>query len=213
MARSSDAVFPLSLVRDKTFQMRQLRRVLWLSLFFIVQTTLLLGVFYHNLLGELVEGTAPLLFASEDIALLNERVPDLGTVMMRWLMTMLAINAVVTAAIGIYILRKLGNPILAIRRALNEIGAGNLNVRLRTGDAREFNELCTALNSALEQIQLKVEEAREQTRILERLDQQPPPDAEDVQQALANCRNVLTFFSHCKIDDSGRTAANGQGRG
>jgi len=210
MARSSDAVFPLSLIRDKTFQMRQLRRVMWLSLFFIVQSTLLLGVFYHNLLGELVEGTAPLLFASEDMALLNERIPDIGTVMMRWLMAMLLINAVMTALIGVYILRKLGNPILAIRRALNEIGAGNLNVRLRTGDAREFNELCLALNSALEQIQVKIEAAREETRILESLDQQPPPEAEDVQQALANCRNVLTYFSHGKVDVDEQDAANGQ---
>ena len=47
MARSSDAAFPLSLVRDKTFQMRQVRRVLLLTLFFIVQSTIVLGVFYH----------------------------------------------------------------------------------------------------------------------------------------------------------------------
>ena len=50
MARSSDAAFPLSLVRDKTFQMRQVRRVLLLTLFFIVQSTIVLGVFYHCLL-------------------------------------------------------------------------------------------------------------------------------------------------------------------
>ena len=148
MARSSDAAFPLSLVRDKTFQLRQVRRVLLLAGFFIVQSTLLLGVFWHNLLGDMVAGNAPLLFASEDLRLLAERIPSTGTVMGEWLVAMLAVNAVVTGTLCLWILRRLGNPILAIRRALNEIGDGNLDVRLRTGDAHEFNELTVALNRA-----------------------------------------------------------------
>jgi len=209
MARSSDAVFPLSLVRDKTFQMRQIRRVLWLTLFFVVQSTIILGVFYHYLLGELVQGTAPLLFASEDLQLLNESVPTTKEVMMRWVIIMLAINAVITTAIGVYIMRKLGNPLLAIRRALNELGDGNLNVRLRSGDAREFSDLSEALNRALEQIQSKIEQARQETRILDMLEQQPRPDAVEVEQALANCRDVLNFFNQGKVADDQRPAANG----
>jgi len=209
MARSSDAVFPLSLVRDKTFQMRQIRRVLWLTLFFIVQSTIILGVFYHYLLGEIVQGTAPLLFASEDLQLLSESVPSTKDVMMRWVVVMLAINALLTCAIGVYIMRKLGNPLLAIRRALNEMGDGNLNVRLRSGDAREFADLSEALNRALETIQSKVEEARQETRILETLEQQPRPDAQEVEQALSNCRDVLNFFNQGKVADDERPAANG----
>ncbi len=209
MARSSDAVFPLSLIRDKTFQMRQIRRVLWLTLFFIVQSTIILGVFYHYLLGELVQGTAPLLFASEDLQLLNESVPSTKEVMMRWVVIMLGINALITCAIGVYIMRKLGNPLLAIRRALNELGDGNLNVRLRSGDAREFADLSDALNRALEQVQSKVEEARQETRILDTLDQQPEPSPEEVEQALANCRDVLNFFNEGKVAEEQRPAANG----
>ena len=209
MARSSDAIFPLSLIRDKTFQMRQIRRVLWLTLFFVVQSTIILGVFYHFLLGELVAGTAPLLFASEDLQLLNESVPSTKEVMMRWVIIMLGINAVITCAIGVYIMRKLGNPLLAIRRALNELGDGNLNVRLRSGDAREFSDISEALNRALEQIQTKVEEARQETRILDTLEQQPRPDALEVEQALANCRDVLNFFNQGKVTDEQRPAANG----
>ena len=74
----------------------------------------------------------------------------------KWLVAMLAVNAVVTGALCVWILRRLGNPILAIRRALNEIGDGNLEVRLRTGDAREFNELTVALNRALEEVQGRI---------------------------------------------------------
>jgi len=209
MARSSDTVFPLSLIKDKAFQMRQIRRVLWLTLFFIVQSTIVLGVLYHYLLGEIVQGTAPLLFASEDLQLLTESVPTTRDVMMRWVFVMLGINALLTCAIGVYIMRKLGNPLLAIRRALNELGDGNLDVRLRSGDSQEFAELSDALNRALEQIQNKIEEARQQTRILDTLEQQPRPDAKEVEQALSNCRDVLNFFNQGKVSNEQRPAANG----
>lgn len=194
MARSSDARFPMSLLRDKNFQMRQIRRVLLLSLFFILQSTLLLGVFYYSFLGNLVAGNAPLLFASEDMGLLSESIPDLGTVLGRWLLVMLLVNAVVTTLIAVYILRRLGNPILAIRRALNEIGDGNLNVRLRSDDSREFSELCDALNRALEQVQSRISEARALTRVVDTLDNQPPPEEQDVKQAMKACRDVLSYF-------------------
>ncbi len=206
MARSSDAIFPLSLVKDKSFQLRQIRRVLWICLFFVVQSTLLLGIFYHNLLGGIVEGTAPLMFASEEMQSLSERVPTAGAVMGKWMLWMLALNAVVTLAIAVYILRKLGNPMLAMRRALTEIGNGNLDVRLRTGDATEFSELSTALNSALEQIQRHIEQARKETQLLDALDQQPVPDPEELKKALLNCRTALNYFD--VIDDADRPAAN-----
>lgn len=209
MARSSDAVFPLSLVKDKAFQMRQIRRVLWLTLFFVVQSTIVLGLFYHYLLGEMVAGTAPLLFASEDLQMLTESVPSTKEVMMRWIFIMLGINAMVTIAIGVYIMRKLGNPLLAIRRALNELGDGNLGVRLRAGDSHEFSELSEALNRALEQIHGKIEEARQQTRIVDSLEQQPRPDAEQIEQALINCRDVLGFFDKGTVVNDEQPAANG----
>jgi len=209
MARSSDAVFPLSLVRDKTFQMRQIRRVLWLTLFFIVQSTIVLGIFYHYMLGQMVEGTAPLLFASEDLQLLSESVPSAKEVMMKWVLVMLGINALITGVIGVYIMRKLGNPLLAMRRALNEIGDGNIDVRLRSGDGREFADLTEALNRAVEQIQVKIEAARQETRILDTLDQQPKPNAEELENALTNCRDALNFFNQGKVSDETRPAANG----
>lgn len=194
MARSSDAAFPMSLVRDKAFQLRQIRRVLALTLFFIVQSTLVLGIFYHLFLGKLVEGNAPLLFASEDIGAISEAIPPMGTVLGQWLVVMLVINAVVTTGLAVYIMRRLGNPILAIKRALNEIGDGNLDVRLRVNDSREFGELSEALNRALEQVQAKIGEARALTRVIETLENQPLPDEVDVVKALTECRDVLSYF-------------------
>ena len=206
MARSSDAAFPLSLVRDKAFQIRQIRRVLALTLFFIVQSTLVLGIFYHLFLGRLVEGNAPLLFASEDMGAISEAIPPLGTVLGQWLVVMLVINAVVTTGIAVYILRRLGNPILAIKRALNEIGDGNLDVRLRINDSREFGELCEALNRALEQVQGKIGEARTITRVIDTLDNQPLPDDVDVVKAMIECRDVLSYFDQRTAENDERQA-------
>lgn len=194
MARSSDACFPLSLFRDKTFQLRLIRQIAVMATLFIVQSTIVLGVFYYSFLGRLVAGNAPLLFASEDMAGLGDTIPSMGNVLGWWLVVMLLINGLVTAMIGTYILRKLGNPILAIKRALNEIGDGNLSVRLRTDDNQEFNELCVALNRALEQVNGKITEARELTKVLDTLDDQPLPDNESVVKAMRDCRDVLTYF-------------------
>jgi len=208
MTRSSDAAFPLSIIRDQSFQLRQIRRVLLLTIFFIVQSTLVLGVFYHQLLGKLVEGTSPLLFASEELAHLNERIPSITSVMSQWLIVMLVINAIISGALAVYIMRRLGNPMLAIRRALVDIGNGNLDVRLRSGDASEFGELSEALNGALESVQGKIEEARRSTSIAESLDQQPPPDAEDVRRALIDCHAALTYFDGDKVGIENQSAAN-----
>lgn len=206
MARSSDAAFPMSLVRDKTFQLRQIRRVLALTLFFILQSTLILGVFYHTFLGNLVAGNAPLLFASEDMGGIGDAIPPMSSVLVQWLVVMLLVNALVCGAIAVYIMRRLGSPILAIRRVLNEIGDGNLDVRLRTNDAQEFNELCVALNRALEQVQSKISEAQAITREVASLDQQPAPDQESVREAIVRCHNVLSYFDHNKPADNDETA-------
>ena len=210
MARSSDAAFPLSLIRDRVFQLRQIRRVMLLTLFFIAQSTLVLGIFYHSFLGRLVAGNAPLLFASEDLGAMAEAVPALSTVLGQWLAVMLVLNAIVTTVIAVYILRKLGNPILAIKRALNEIGDGNLNVRLRVNDSREFGELCEALNRALEQVHGKINEARELTRVIDELDDQPQPSEQTLRKAITECRDVLSYFDEKQAgnDESARRNAS-----
>lgn len=194
MSRSSDASFPMSLFRDKTFQLRLIRRIALMATLFIIQSTIVLGVFYYSFLGNLVAGNAPLLFASEDMGGLGDAIPSMSSVLGWWLAVMLIINGLVTAVIGTYVLRKLGNPILAIKRALNEIGDGNLSVRLRTDDNREFNELCIALNRALEQVNGKISEARELTKVLDTLDDQPMPDEKTVLKAMEDCRDVLKYF-------------------
>ena len=182
MARSSDSAFPLALLRDRTFQAREVRRVIKLSLIYLAVTTLLVGVFYHQMLGRLLEGMAPLLFVSEDMALAAEAIPSLGSVLGKWMLAMLAINVVITVALGTYITRKLGQPLLAIKRSLREVSDGNLDVRLRASDNRDFGELASELGSAMQRVRKHVAEAKAGL------------ENDSAEEAVVECRAALDWF-------------------
>jgi len=199
MARSSDSNFLVAILRDKTFQAREIRRVIKLSLVYLLITTAMLGLFYNHMLGELTSGSSPLLFASEDMNLVNEAVPPLGTVLLRWLIAMMVVNVILTMALGVYITRKLGHPLLAIRRALREVAAGNLNVRLRETDNSEFSELSNELQNALTVVRNQVSEAK--ASIAE-------ADNADVETALKNAQSALNYFRVSAEGSSSNDSSN-----
>ena len=213
LARSSDSNFFLSLLRDKTFQAREIRRVIFLSAIYLLVTTVLVGLFYHAILGKLIAGASPLFFVSEDMELFNEALPGMATVLGRWVIAMLVVNVIITMAIGTYILRKLGHPILAIKRALREIGEGDLNVRLRATDDKEFGEIADGLNSAMERIRTHVAEAKTEIANLTELKDSPAANASDINEALENCHAALSYFNveQRTADDSDASEATAQG--
>lgn len=201
MARSSDSIFPLSILRDKTFQAREIRRVLALSTLYLVVTTLMMGVLYHQMIGSIVDGVAPLFFVSEDMSLVNEAVPSLAAVLGKWVISMMVLNLIVTVGLGIYITRKLGHPLLAIKRTLREIGNGNLDVRLRASDNREFGEISGELSSAMRSIREQIAAAKQEINHVEENIQSTQPaegEQENVNQAVRNCKMALDFF---QVDD------------
>ena len=190
MTRSSDSPFPLSIFRDKTFQAREIRRVIALSLVYLLITTVLLGVFYQQMLGQLLQGAAPLFFVSEDMQLANEAIPAMTAVLGKWMLAMLAVNVIITIALGIYITRRLGQPLMAIKRSLREIGAGNLDVRLRASDSKDFGEIADELSIALSSIRRQIGAAKSELVLVD----QPDTKAEDIEQVLRNCRQALDYF-------------------
>ena len=203
MARASDSFFLVSVFRDQTFQMRQIRHVIMLAGLFVLLSTLVLGFFYHFLLGEIVAGTSPMLFASDELANINEQIPGLASVLGRWIVVMLIVNLLLTAAVTYYITRKLGSPLLAIRRVLNEISEGNLDVRLRKGDNQEFSDIADALNLAVESMQEKISAAQREAAVVDTRDDQPVTDSEAIRQALSNCHIALQHFNTGDQDQSG----------
>lgn len=193
MARSSDSFFLLALLKDKTFQAREIRRVIAFAGLYLLLTTALLGVFYYQMLGQLVSGSSPMLFVSEDMNMLNEQVPGIAEVLGRWIIYMMAINVVVTSLISVYIVRKLGHPLLAVKRALREIGAGKLNVRLRATDSEEFADIAEALELAVAQINRKVDEAKTQINLLHDMGA-PAANTEEMEARVSNCKIALDYF-------------------
>ena len=201
MARASDSFFLVAIFRDQTFQMRQVRRVMILAALFVLQSTFVLGVFYHYLLGEMVAGTGPMLFASDELQRLNSQIPGLTSVLGRWIIVMLLVNVLLTAAVAYYIIRKLGSPLLAIKRVLNEMADGNLNVRLRSGDSEEFTEIVDALNGAVASLQEKIGEAQ---LTVDTAGSESITDTGRMQQALADCQQALGYFETGKaVEASG----------
>ncbi len=210
MTRSSDSIFPLSILRDKTFQAREIRRVLGLATLYLLITTALMGLFYHQMLSSLVEGTSPLFFASEDMQLVNEAVPSLGAVLAKWVISMMLINLFVTAVLGLYITRKLGHPLMAIKRTLREIGNGNLDVRLRSSDNKEFGEISSELSAAMRSIREQISAAKQEIEQAEEHHNQPEPSAdaeEHANQAIRNCKMALDYFKVDANDVGQRNAA------
>ena len=210
MARSSDSNFFLALIRDKTFQAREIRRVIFLAGIYLLVTTVLVGIFYHTILGKLIAGASPLFFVSEDMELFNEALPGMTAVLTRWIIAMLVVNVIVTLGIGAYIVRKLGHPILAIKRALREIGEGDLNVQLRADDNKEFGEIADGLNNAMERVRTHVAEAKTEIAHLHELKNSPAANASDINEALDNCHAALSYFNVDKTspDDAQESSAS-----
>ena len=51
MARSSDSFFLLALLKDKTFQAREIRRVIAFATLYLVITTVMLAAMYNQMLS------------------------------------------------------------------------------------------------------------------------------------------------------------------
>lgn len=200
MARSSDSGFLGSLLRDKTFQAREIRRVLVLSLIYLAITTVMVGIFYHQMLGQILAGVSPLLFVSEDMALANDAVPTLSAVLGNWLTAMIVVNVIVTVSLSIYITRKLGQPILAIKRALRQIGDGRLDVRLRADDDKDFGDIADELTAAVGSIREQIAAAKSGIEQVGEVDQDGP-DAKRLNDAINDCRHALDYFQ-VDIEDS-----------
>jgi len=193
MARSSDSFFLLALIKDKTFQAREIRRVIAFATMYLVLTTVLLGIFYNQMLGQLVSGTSPMLFVSEDMRMINEQIPSLSSVLGTWIMVMMAVNVVVTCLISMYIIRKLGQPLMAVKRALTELGDGKLNVRLRAEDNSEFEDVVKAVDYAVASINKQIAVAKTSMEQVQQLSGEAANSAE-LESSLTDCKIALDYF-------------------
>ena len=193
MARSSDSFFLLALIKDKTFQAREIRRVIAFATMYLVLTTVLLGIFYNQMLGQLVSGASPMLFVSEDMRMINEQIPSLSSVLGTWILVMMAVNVVVTCLISMYIVRKLGQPLLAVKRALRDLGDGKLNVKLRADDNGEFEDVVRAVDNAVASINKQIIAAKASFEQVEQI-RSEAANSEQLESSLSECKMALDYF-------------------
>lgn len=206
MARSSDSFFLLALIKDKTFQAREIRRVIAFATLYLVLTTVLLGIFYNQMLGQLVSGASPMLFVSEDMRMINEQIPSLSSVLGTWILVMMAVNIVVTCLISMYIVRKLGQPLLAVKRALKELGDGKLNVSLRADDNSEFEDVVKAVDRAVASINKQIVAAKASFEQVEQMGG-VAANSEQLESSLTDCKMALDFFIVADNEDDTEKAA------
>jgi len=128
------------------------------------------------------------------MGMLNEQIPSMGSVLGRWIVMMLVVNVVVTCLISMYIIKKLGQPLLAVKRALREIGEGNLDVRLRAEDDKEFAEVSEALQSAVVSINRQIAQAKMGMNSYQELQNSASNDEERA-ESLKSCRDALDYFT------------------
>jgi len=120
----------------------------------------------------------------------------MSAVLGKWMLIMLGVNVLITIALTLFITRRLGQPILAIKRALREIGSGNLDVRLRSSDKNEFGEISAALTAAMHSVRTQISAAKRSMDQVDALKGQPSSISQtnDVDTALDSCRSALDFF-------------------
>jgi len=112
---------------------------------------------------------------------------------------------VITVALGIFISRRLGQPILAIKRSLREVGNGNLDVRLRASDSLDFGEIAVELERAMQSVREQIAEAKNGIEAVTGDDNDGETLSEiDMRQAIENCRLALDYF---QVDGNANTSA------
>ncbi len=136
----------------------------------------------------MVQGVSPLMFVSEDMQSVDENVPRMSAMLGKWLLLMLVINLVVTLAAGVYIVRKLGAPIMALKRVIREIGEGNFAVKVRKDKDSEFSEVFDTLADSTAKLRAQMDEVSSPL-------QTESEDAAELAQAIRESRKALEYFN------------------
>ena len=133
--------------------------------------------------------------------MINEQIPSLSSVLGTWILVMMAVNVVVTCLISMYIVRKLGQPLLAVKRALRELGDGKLNVRLRADDKGEFEDVVEAVDRAVASINKQITAAKTSFERVEQIGSSKAANSEQLEASLTDCKMALDYFIVADNDD------------
>jgi len=142
---------------ERNFRLRQMRRVLVLTLLSVAISTVALAFFYSHLLHLFSGGDLPLYFAPEELESMTQQIPGMQETMWMWLLILGGINAVVTIIASTFMTYKLGGPLYRLKADMYKIGSGDLrtHIQLRTGD--EYQDVADSINESVDQLQVAMQ--------------------------------------------------------
>jgi len=181
-------------VVERGFRMRQMWRILFLTLLSVGISTVALAFFYSHLLELFSGGDMPLYFAPEELQSMANNIPGMQETMLKWLLILGSINAVITIIASVFITYKLGGPLYRLKADMYRIGEGDLSTRihLRTGD--EYQDVAASINDSVEHLHDAVQAIQTDVHALYKIQLEGKEKAE-LAQVIADIESQLDYFT------------------
>jgi len=182
---------------ERAFRMRQIWRVLLLTLFSVLISAVALAIFYAHLLELFSGGDMPLYFAPEELQSMTANIPGMQETMIKWLLILGSINAVITIIASVFMTYKLGGPLYRLKADMYRIGEGDLSTRiyLRKGD--EYQDVANSINDSMAHLHDAVQGIQTHVQALHHI-QLEEKDQKVLNKVIADIESELHYFTLSK---------------
>jgi len=179
---------------EREFRMRQMWRVLLLTLLSVVISTVALAFFYTHLLNLFSGGDMPLYFAPEDLQSMANHIPTVQSTMLKWLLILGSINAVVTIIASVFMTYKLGGPLYRLKADMQRIGTGDLSTRIHLRKGDEYQDVALSINESVTHLHDVVQGIQNDVKTLRQIPLQENNQAHFM-QVVADIEAKLDYFT------------------
>ncbi|MDQ6994528.1 MAG: methyl-accepting chemotaxis protein, partial [Mariprofundaceae bacterium] len=182
---------------ERAFRMRQIWRVLLLTLLSVLISTVALAFFYAHLLELFSGGDMPLYFAPEELQSMSANIPGMQETMIKWLLILGSINAVITMIAAVFMTYKLGGPLYRLKADMYRIGEGDLSthIHLRKGD--EYQDVADSINDSVAHLHHAVQGIQTHVQALHHITLQGE-DQVALNKVISDIESELDYFTLSK---------------
>jgi len=182
---------------ERAFRMRQMWRILALTLVSVLISTVALAFFYSHMLSLFAGGDMPLYFAPENMETLTQNIPGMQETMIQWLLILGGINAVVTVIAATFMTYKLGGPLYRLKADMDVIGQGDLSKRIHLRQGDEYQDVATSINTSVQHLDDAVANIHAQLAAFQDIHLHGA-EQEKLEQAISQMQSSLDYFTVSK---------------
>ncbi|MBL1352921.1 MAG: methyl-accepting chemotaxis protein [Zetaproteobacteria bacterium] len=182
---------------ERAFRMRQMWRVLLLTLLSVLISTVALAFFYTHLLELFSGGDMPLYFAPEELQSMTQNIPGMQETMLKWLLILGSINAVITIIASVFMTYKLGGPLYRLKADMYRIGEGDLSTRIHLRKGDEYQDMASSINDSVTHLHDAVQGIQTHVHKLHKI-QLKGQEQEYLAQVIADLESQLDYFTLSK---------------